>query len=145
MGPPVEPTPLCSSSLTHSLILLLSLSVAPRSSSLFFPFFFFFSTKSPFFLGYFLKIPKPLFPVKPQKRRGMNRDGERAPRRTNRCGGEEGFFSSPPPSWNPLGASRLRSDPFFSTLLVISASLPMASFAVGPFKSLQKIAFGERK
>lgn len=34
MGPPVVPTPLCSSPLTRSLVLVLCLSVAPRSSSL---------------------------------------------------------------------------------------------------------------
>lgn len=56
MGPPTEPPPLCSSPLTRSLVLVLSLSVATRSSSLFvilpffFFFFFFFYPISPFLL-----------------------------------------------------------------------------------------------
>ena len=52
MGPPTEPPPLCSSPLTRSLVLVLSLSVATRSSSLFviLPFFLFFFTQSlPFY------------------------------------------------------------------------------------------------
>lgn len=43
------------------------------------------------------------------------------------------------------GASCLLSDPFFSTLLVIWAFSPMASFIVGPFKIPLEIQFGERK
>lgn len=88
MGPPVVPTPLCSAPLTRSLVLVLCLSVAPRSSSLCYLGIFFPSLQKSLykiaFLFTFCKFQNPLVAVKPQhfeepaeRRRRSSAEGRR--------------------------------------------------------------------
>lgn len=100
MGPPVVPTPLCSSPLTRSLVLVLCLSVAPRSSSLcYLGFFFSLSLQKSLYkivLFTFCKFQNPLVAVKPQDFEEATERGRRSSAEeikvSDFCGSEEVFF-----------------------------------------------------